>query len=79
MTFDDEQKDGLHTHTLRHSGASLMYNENDTDILVLKKVLGHKSIAATEIYTHVDTKKMKVYNGKLHYFKYFRKKRGGNR
>lgn len=59
MTFDDEKREGLHTHTLRHSGASLMYNESDTDILVLKKVLGHKSIAATEIYTHVDAKKMK--------------------
>ena len=58
MTFD-EAKDGLHTHTLRHTGATLMYNENDTNILVLKKVLGHKSIAATEVYTHVDPKKLK--------------------
>lgn len=58
MTFDEE-KDGLHTHTLRHTGATLMYNENGTNILVLKKILGHKSIAATEIYTHVDLKKLK--------------------
>ena len=58
MTFD-EAKDGLHTHTLRHTGATLMYNENDTNILVLKKVLGHKSIVATEVYTHVDPKKLK--------------------
>lgn len=58
MTFD-EAKGGLHTHTLRHTGATLMYNENDTNILVLKKVLGHKSIAATEVYTHVDPKKLK--------------------
>ena len=34
-------------------------DENDTNILVLKKVLGHKSIAATEVYTHVDPKKLK--------------------
>ena len=48
MTFG-EAKNGLHTHTLRHTGATLMYNENDTNILVLKKVLGHKSIAANVI------------------------------
>lgn len=57
-TFDEKRK-GFHTHTLRHSSATLMYNENDTDIFVIKKILGHRSIAATEIYTHVSSKKMK--------------------
>lgn len=54
-----EKREGFHTHTLRHSSATLMYNENDTNIFILKKILGHKSIAATEIYTHVSSKKMK--------------------
>lgn len=58
MTFDEPKK-GFHTHTLRHTGATLMYNENDTDIFILKIILGHKSLAATEIYTHVSAKKLK--------------------
>lgn len=52
-------KDGLHTHSLRHSFASILFNENDVNILILKKMLGHKSLTATEIYTHVDSKKMR--------------------
>lgn len=55
----DESKKGYHTHSLRHTSATLMYNENDTDIFVLKKILGHKCLAATEVYTHVSDKKLK--------------------
>lgn len=58
MTFE-EKKAGFHAHSLRHTSASLMYNENDTDILVIKKVLGHKSLSATQRYTHVSGKKLK--------------------
>lgn len=58
MTFNEKRK-GFHTHTLRHTGASLMYNENDTDIFVIKKILGHKTISATEVYTHISDKKLK--------------------
>lgn len=61
MKVIDENKnpEEYHTHTLRHSGATLLYNENDIDIFVLKKILGHESLAATEIYTHVSDKKLK--------------------
>lgn len=31
----------------------------DVDIFVLKRILGHKSLDATQIYTHVSNKKMK--------------------
>ena len=48
-----------HTHSLRHTGATLMYDENNTDILIIKEILGHKSISSTEIYTHVANKKIK--------------------
>ena len=58
MTFNEKRK-GFHTHTLRHTSASLMYNENDTDIFVIKKILGHKTITATEVYTHISGKKLK--------------------
>lgn len=57
-TFENT-KDNLHTHSLRHSAATLLYNENDVNIFVLKKILGHSSLKATEIYTHVSSKKMK--------------------
>lgn len=57
MTNFFAEKDGLHTHSLRHSCASMLYNVNNVDIFILKKILGHKSLAATEIYTHIDSKK----------------------
>lgn len=58
MVFEDDSE-GYHTHTLRHSSASLLYNESDIDILIIKEILGHSSIAATEIYTHIDSGKLK--------------------
>ncbi len=44
---------GITTHKLRHSAATMMY-KSGVDTLVLKEVLGHKSIATTEIYTHIS-------------------------
>lgn len=48
-----------HTHSLRHTGATLMYDTKDSNILVIQKILGHKNLTSTEIYTHVSSKKMK--------------------
>ena len=53
------EKEGLHTHSLRHSCASMLYNENNVDVFILKRILGHESLSATEVYTHVDSKKMR--------------------
>ena len=39
-------------HKLRHTAATLMYREG-VDIRTLQKVLGHTSVATTQIYTHV--------------------------
>lgn len=44
---------GYSTHKLRHTAATLMYQHGGVDTLVLKNILGHKSIATTEIYTHI--------------------------
>lgn len=49
---------GLSTHKLRHTAATLMYR-NGVDTLVLKDVLGHKSISTTEIYTHISDENLK--------------------
>ena len=57
-TFNNE-KDYIHTHSLRHTSASLLFNENDTNILVIKKILGHSSLKSTEVYTHISSDKMK--------------------
>lgn len=44
-------------HLIRHSYASLIYNETN-DILLLQRLLGHSSIETTKIYTHLDNKKI---------------------
>jgi integrase/recombinase XerD len=41
------------THKLRHTAATLMYRYGSVDIRSLQQLLGHESIATTEIYTHV--------------------------
>lgn len=47
---------GLSTHKLRHTAATLMYQHGNADMLTLKEILGHQSIATTEIYTHLSSK-----------------------
>jgi len=42
------------THKLRHTAATLMYKHGHVDIRALQNILGHESIATTEIYTHLD-------------------------
>lgn len=41
-------------HKLRHTAATLMYKYGEVDIRALQELLGHESIATTQIYTHVD-------------------------
>lgn len=50
---------GITTHKLRHTAATLMYQHGGVDTLVLKDILGHKSIATTEIYTHLSNENLK--------------------
>lgn len=50
---------GLSTHKLRHTAATLMYQHGNVDTLVLKEILGHKSIVTTEIYTHISNENLK--------------------
>lgn len=46
---------GYSVHKLRHTAATLMYQHGHVDTLTLKEILGHKSIATTEIYTHLTS------------------------
>ncbi|MBO4926923.1 MAG: tyrosine recombinase XerC [Clostridiales bacterium] len=41
-------------HKLRHTCATLMYKYGQVDIRTLQTILGHQSVATTQIYTHVD-------------------------
>ena len=47
------------THKLRHTAATLMYSYGDVDIRALQEILGHNSVATTEIYTHVNNARLK--------------------
>lgn len=47
------------THKLRHTAATLMYKYGKVDIRALQELLGHESIATTEIYTHLDKQQLK--------------------
>jgi len=51
---------GLSTHKLRHTAATLMYKYGHVDIRSLQQLLGHESIATTEIYTHVDDSQLQA-------------------
>ena len=42
------------THKLRHTAATLMYQQGGVDIRVLKDILGHENLGTTEIYTHLS-------------------------
>lgn len=47
------------THTLRHTAATLMYQESGVDILTLQAILGHQNVATTSIYTHMNQEQVR--------------------
>ena len=50
---------GFSTHKLRHTAATLMYQQGGVDVLLIKDILGHENLATTEIYTHIINSQLK--------------------
>lgn len=50
---------GFSTHKLRHTAATLMYQQGNVDVLLIKEILGHENLATTEIYTHIVDSQLK--------------------
>lgn len=47
-------------HSLRHRGATMMYQQTAGDILVTQQFLGHSSPATTQLYVAIDRSKMRA-------------------
>lgn len=50
---------GYSVHKLRHTAATLMYQQGGVDIRVLQKILGHENLSTTEIYTHLSNEQVR--------------------
>ena len=55
----------VHPHMLRHSYATHLL-ANNAELFAIQELLGHSSVSSTEIYTHVERKKLLDTHNKFH-------------
>jgi len=52
-------KDGVSPHKLRHTFATLLH-AHEVDLIEIKSLMGHASIASTQIYTHTSNSRLRA-------------------
>jgi len=62
LVSDDEK---LSPHSLRHTFATHMLN-NGADLMAIKDLLGHSSLSSTQVYTHMQSERLKKIYEKSH-------------